>query len=51
MLNETNYFLRLEFTTKQPAEGSTIKEAEAKHVKVIGFIESRIKNLLQVLQL
>ena len=50
-MNETNYFLRLEFKTKEPAEGSTMEEAEAKHIKVVGFIESRIKNFLQVLQL
>ena len=45
VLNDTDHFLSCEFTT--PGEGP---EAQTRHAKVIGFIESRIKNLLQTLQ-
>ena len=49
VLNETNYFMVLEYSTKAPSETSSLEEAKAKHSKFIGFIESRIKNFLQTL--
>ena len=50
VLNETDYFIVLEYSTKKPDETSSDEETKTKHKKFIGFIESRIKNFLQVLQ-
>ena len=46
VINETLYFLVCEFSTR-----AEVPEAQTRHAKVVGFIESRIKNLLQALQL
>ena len=50
VLNETDYFIVLEYSMKTPAFTSSHEEARTKHSKFIGFIESRIKNFLQALQ-
>ena len=52
VMNETNYFIVLEYSTKGPGENTniTFNEAKAKHLKFTGFVESRIKNFLQSLQ-
>ena len=66
-MNETNYFLKMQYTTKSNAElreetmeskgnlrrtisESTDEDLQIKHLKLIGFIESRLKGFLQTLQ-
>ena len=46
VLNETNYFICLQYTTKGPEEGNLTTEALTRHAKFIGFIESRMKSFL-----
>ena len=50
-MNETDYFIVLEYSTKGPGEKKdiTLAEAKVKHQKFIGFIESRLKGFLQSL--
>ena len=67
IMNETNYFLKMQYTTKSNAElreetmdltgslrrtisESTDEDLQIKHLKLIGFIESRLKGFLQTLQ-
>ena len=46
-MNQTNFFLKLEYSTKPPEDSSADpNESKFKHTKLIGFIESRIKVLL-----
>lgn len=48
VMNQTDYFLKFEYSTKAN-EASDPTENKLKHTKLIGFIESRIKILLQFL--
>ena len=63
-MNETSYFLKMQYTTKSTAElyeetGDTSfranknttsdEDLQIKHLKLVGFIESRLKGFLQTL--
>ena len=67
VMNETNYFLKMQYTTKSNAElleetasaesttngckaASSEEDLQLKHLKLVGFIESRLKGFLQTLQ-
>lgn len=49
VVNETNFFVLLDYRTDMPESGSDKEQLTTKHSKVIGFIESRIKNFLAIL--
>ena len=66
ILNETNYFLKMQYTTKSNAElleetadttshdlkrsrSASEEDLQLKHLKLMGFIESRLKVFLQTL--
>ena len=50
VLNETNFFVCLEYSTHVPPDCQDLELIRTRHAKVIGFIESRVKNFLSVLQ-
>ena len=59
-MNETNYFLKMQYTTKSSTElleetadcsprsktASAEEDLQIKHLKLVGFIESRLKGFL-----
>ena len=51
VMNETNYFVVLEYSTDVPSNGSCDQQVLlTRHSKMTGFVESRIKHFLAILQ-